>query len=543
MPGLAAPRNRGAAWTGRWLLGLAFLILVYGPALYIPYAHHDQLRYFWHPADPGCDSDVQHERLLALGRPVAAYLECLAFRDSESLEDLFFYRWMALGLLSLGLVLLARALEDAGLSRIDAGLLAAALMTLPGVENAIYMANVANALAILLAVMAALLFRRAQEPTAPGSPRYSPAWLSAAALTLLAALCTYQPLAFFFLVPLMARLQRAATPLAPVARSGMVGGLAVLAATSAVYVAAVKVFPFSRVWVPESYRFETPALELADKLALFWTQVVPRVFSFWNVSAAPFFGWTILATLVALVLMTARTAGVGLRAALAGAVARLLAAATLLLAGLAVWLLSPFTEVLQRILLPSMAMALVFAFLVVRDALATLGRPAPATAGRQGVVPALLLAVGALQISCLHDRNVWNSAMEAKFIETQLAMQVGPDTRRIHLVRPAATGYGYDGHATVGDEFHRNSADYPWHSHELVRVGLLRLMPPYALDLVHCRLPQRQCVQQQRPGTIVITASGPGEAVYESPGTVVVDLNALLMVSGRFPTVREPPPP
>ncbi|HEV8631460.1 MAG TPA: glucosyltransferase domain-containing protein [Thermoanaerobaculia bacterium] len=544
-PGGPLDTARGALrFARRVLLAFCFLAVVYGSALHIPYAHHDQLRYFGEVAKGSCRNDPQHGHLLTVGRPVAAYLECLVFRHAERLEDLFVYRWLTVGLLAVALVVFARALAAGGFEPRESLLLAAALATLPGVENAVYMTNLANALAILLAALAALCFQAAHPPVVAGERRLSRRWIAATLVTLALALCTYQPFAFLFFLPLIGRIPRLAKPGGERASLHVRASVALLAVTSAVYVLWIRFFPLAKARVPQAYRFDVAAPDLAEKLARLFTEVIPRTFTFWAVTAPAWVGWVVAAALAAALLVAppfgaCRGAGDTLRARLA----RLAVAAVLVLSGLTIWLVSAFSEVLERLLLSSMAAALLFAHLVLRDLLACFA-PSRIWRSRLGLWAAgLLAAVGALQISCLHDRNVWNAAMEAKFVEAQLAYRLRPATRRVHLIRPLESGYGYDGYPTVGDEFNRNSADYPWHHAELVRVGLLRLMPRDRIQVLRCDLPQAACLALERPGVLVVTASDPMTPIYPSPGLVVIDMNILLLTSGLYRPAEGAPPP
>ena len=81
----------GAAY---FICGLAFLAVVLGAAIHIPFAHHDQYRFFiedgHRPEEmrKHREADTQYRWLQTIGRPLAAEMEYRVFQHSYVVSDL-----------------------------------------------------------------------------------------------------------------------------------------------------------------------------------------------------------------------------------------------------------------------------------------------------------------------------------------------------------------------------------------------------------------------------------------------------------------------
>jgi hypothetical protein len=175
----------------RLLWPLLLPVLVYGSALFISFAHHDQYRYFRVSTQDkvNCAENSQYVGLLYdLGRPITAFLDCLQFKTVNRIQDLTWHRiltlFLILGLAYLLFIIFERRLR---LSREASGLLATSICLLPGMLNFFVMTNQASAFALILGAWAYVTFD------------LRPRGLVVSFLFFSLALFTYPPSAFLML--------------------------------------------------------------------------------------------------------------------------------------------------------------------------------------------------------------------------------------------------------------------------------------------------------------------------------------------------------
>lgn len=181
-----------------WLAAMGVLLL-FGPAVFIPYAHHDQYRYFLEPPGLlGCTADPQYLWLLRLLRPINAWIECSAMLAVDGFGELQILR---------GLAVLALAAFAGGLAKTLAPLfpgrpfataaLTLACVSLPGGQYVVNMANLPHVLAAGLALAGGrLAMRIGRQP-----------WLTGLALMLLSVMA-YPAHIGFALVPAIIELRQ-----------------------------------------------------------------------------------------------------------------------------------------------------------------------------------------------------------------------------------------------------------------------------------------------------------------------------------------------
>src|SRR5947209_19923966 len=85
----------------RWpWITVILLALAYVSDIVVPFAHHDQYRYFTASEDAhfkqDCGNDTANGINYLIGRPITAELDCLVFRKTQRLEDLSTFRAISL---------------------------------------------------------------------------------------------------------------------------------------------------------------------------------------------------------------------------------------------------------------------------------------------------------------------------------------------------------------------------------------------------------------------------------------------------------------
>src|SRR6266446_4326032 len=147
---------------------LVTLSVAQAPALWTVFAHHDQYRMFAETlGDPAikeaCEADRQYLWLYKIGRPLTAEIECTIFRHADVPADLTPYRWAVVALQALAAAVFAMLLRACGLQWMTAGALGIGVFLLPGEENAVLMANFANVLTPILALVSHALVEKARS--------------------------------------------------------------------------------------------------------------------------------------------------------------------------------------------------------------------------------------------------------------------------------------------------------------------------------------------------------------------------------------------
>jgi len=183
---------------------LVTLSVAQAPALWTVFAHHDQYRMFAETlGDPAikeaCEADRQYLWLYKIGRPLTAEIECTIFRHADVPADLTPYRWAVVALQALAAAVFAMLLRACGLQWMTAGALGIGVFLLPGEENAVLMANFANVLTPILALVSHALVEKARSDRNvwPRDRQGFALWI-AAWICLAVALHLFSALAVFF---------------------------------------------------------------------------------------------------------------------------------------------------------------------------------------------------------------------------------------------------------------------------------------------------------------------------------------------------------
>lgn len=143
---------------------LFILSLVYLPASLIPFAHHDNVRYFSkvqeNNSSINCTEDDQYIWLKSIGRRLPAEIECrINFRITKKISDLQVLKAINIIFIVFASFLLFKILKNSKLNDIDAFFTSIILLVLPGLQNAVMMANFVNTLTLVFVFTSFLFFR------------------------------------------------------------------------------------------------------------------------------------------------------------------------------------------------------------------------------------------------------------------------------------------------------------------------------------------------------------------------------------------------
>ena len=117
-----------------WIIAFIFLYFVFSPVVNIPFAHHDQWRYFF-----GKINGHFFYAIFALARPFNSIIEHLVHINVGKIAHLSNIRLLFLVLLSIDVCLVAGILQKLKMEPIDALIMSSLLFLLPGIQSFAYM--------------------------------------------------------------------------------------------------------------------------------------------------------------------------------------------------------------------------------------------------------------------------------------------------------------------------------------------------------------------------------------------------------------------
>jgi hypothetical protein len=523
------------------LLGVGvYFYYVFAPAAVVPFAHHDQYRYFREDGHlPGFkgvrQNDSQYGWLRVIGRPVAAELEYQVFRRVRTLEDLMRVRLLTLGLVALAAAWWACWLRTLGLSTLTASALGAATFTLPGVSFTVFMTSLNHPVAFLLALASAGLSHVALSPGLVRS-RFlllRTLMVGMAAGFFVLALLSYPASAFVILLPSFAALTLGGPAEWRRAKTLAVGTLAVVGTGCVIYFLVVRLHfgaNFSEN-SPAAYRVAVSP-HLADNLHLFATQTLVAALNLWNIFPNH--------TLMLAVLCVIGSGGivhllrlVRSRPGLSQCRRHLLVLAAipafLVISDLPMIASSAASMMLYRAHFACAALVLTLLFAAVRGWVSLLPERMRARA-LLGAAAGLMIAGGAYANYTFH-LNCLNSNKELEFIRSRIASRLDTPLRRIHIIGPRSGPIGCNGCRKSGaDEFNHYSTCFEPDVPHIVRAALLCLMPPSNF-LTQPVAHTPDGLRQIQPNAVAVTYSNPGDPVLPSSGTIIIDMNELVRSS------------
>jgi len=505
------------------------ICLIFLPSVIIPYAHHDNARYFTKldgPVNMGCREDQQYEWLRKLGRPLAAEVECrINFFYIDKIGDLSFLKAIAVSLVVLSAWVLIHIFYSGGLGFTVAGILSVLLVSLPGVQNAVMMANLVNCITLLLVVFAASLHGReyVRWPTyffnflilMLGFQLY-PAW------------CFIFPIILCFYGALLTRNGMSI-------KSGkLFGGISLFFGVSIVSLLLRKIFIDQTT--PEAYAADISIAMIvriiegglavvvgASKLWYLYLPIVSYIFLLLLSVIWIFVIFSRFPRRIIFYCVFCALGGLGF--------------------GLLPWAIPKFSmSFLTRVIYPlSFALILAFALGVaiisrkISDQSAVklssiVGDFSKPFARQVGYSILIIFAVTAtLAANYSATISAWSSNMEIEYLIQNISKADIRKIRRIHVVRPSITHQGYNRLPWLGDDFNGKTSSYYFDVANFVNVGLRELgINRFARDCSNRDSEHWKCL----PGypvakEILVTQGELADQVCFSDDLLVIDFSML----------------
>lgn len=533
-----------------WPASFALLLAMYYPVASIPFAHHDQYRYF-DACGPGVAEqkenphrDPQYKWLKLIGRPIGAELEHQIFKRVNTIEDLTAVRIIGVGLFAVAMALLVCYLLELQLGPGVAFCIAACVFALPAVQFSVYMSSYNHPVAQILALLAALMMRMGSRVSA-----CSPRWYvslprigchGVAVALLVTAQLSYAPSAFVALFPIGAQLALQGTAGWRATRGQMVRDVFLIGLGCLIYFAIIKHYYVSHGGhTIDGYKIQLNR-DLLTRLQMALPLVWPAL-NLWNVHVSARLAYVVGAVLLSgWGLMLAWNLRCG-RSAVWAAVQWTAGVAAVVLVSETTFFAAPSSWALYRTHFASAGLIV----LLLAGAIAAWGHLVPARfRGRSAQV----VACGALLVAGFwaHDNvlmNCLNDRLEFSYVCSQIAAHADRPIRRIHVVRPKAITIAFNGRQMVpsGDEFNVATTTTP-SLNFLVRAALQKVFRCESLG--SCDLPNTaEGLQLADSRAIAVTWSQPGEPIVSSPDTVVINMEPLLRVAGPPRGDWQCPPP
>jgi len=468
--------------------GFVLLFLAFSSAVYIPYTNHDSIRYFHKFYNHQSDGLIypQYNYEYNLGRPLAAELDEFLYRHIQHLSDMSTLRFLVITSFALSVALLATVAVAQGISWLQAFGLSVAIFTLPGIEDFIFVPYIANALAILVALLGNLLLLK--------SLKYHVHWLLAV-ICLLISFCLYPPSTLFFLVPsamgcLLASHENKIPKIA--LRDFM---LWVLVAGS--YYLILRGLFYAQI-KSSGHEISFSFKQLVGFALAFIPQATPQIFNFWNVYWSAILGASILLFISVFILFDCWVAkNTGIK--------RWGIFIVLFLATNLTWFL--FDGYDPREYIASQGLGLICLYWA---GLQVLNLLKLAKEWMPSAWLVLLLVVGLFMSNQLITLNVLNNYSELMFVRSRIAQYVNTSTSEIHIIWLKSRNRGYNGLPTIYDNINSTVRDYE--IPDLIRVALKDMGQPFEL---HC----------------IITYSNLGETYSVHPDAVIINMNDLDYIS------------
>jgi hypothetical protein len=491
-PGLApaVPTTRPLSrLLGFWILSLLYLYFTYAPVVTIPFAHHDQYRFFNEDSHVPREfkarrqNDTAYLYLRMIGRPLMAETQYQIFRQVNGLRDLNVVRAVTLGLTAIAVAFLAAWLCRFGLHPIVALCASASIYTLPAHQVCVYM----TVPEFLIADFAAFGAFRSLN-WMPGSYRGKRIWgyliaagrIPLALALLLVALLIYPCRALLFSFALCALVLFSRPITARGLCRALLFNLGMLAAASVCYFYLVRLVycpPALRSLLPPNASMRLCPTPL-QRLSSFLTDIVPADLNVWNIYFSPSLAFAVGLGLAAVFgLAIARwlcKSGNGQELFRRVAIGPLFGAAVVgvFASSELVYLAAPVTQSAHRM---HFAGSAIIVLLLIAGG-SELCIYLPQRCRRQFLTGFALavLAVGGMSANYNMTQNALNDYLELSFLATE-ASKGNPDSppRSVQIV-PAQRQFGYNGLPTIYDEFNMNTLSENDFLQGTVRTALLQ---------------------------------------------------------------------
>ena len=486
-----------------FLISFILLSLCFLPALRLTFAHHDNVRFFnkfYPPPAAGLGiHDPQYSMVYLLGRPLTAEIHQIIYAHISNIKDLCVVRWITVFAFAICAGLLSNILFAAGLKPLESLALSIAVFILPGVQDAVIMLALQNALAILTVLWAHLILQRPHQST----PNTLWNFLVAFCL-ILTSMFLYPQWTFFLFVPLLAKYLTAPPQNLRLIYHELLRTLFLFFLTALFYFFFIKTFVAHNDTRAGAYAFTIDLNFFYWKFFKVFMMILPMSFNLWNIHTITWLG----AVLMGVTILLLRKRSI------------LCFLIIILPAGF--WLLVRADLILHRIFYVTSVMALITFLIAIRNSL------------RQDGIMSKYIMVGAmtaglLGVHYLTLTNAFNYHIEFAFIKQRLTEHQGPISR-IHIVLPQNNGKGYNGQTTVDDTFNARTASYNFNTDtlNLLKAALKDNHVPISWGVYSCEKEELKCINQPpKHSRILVTHSSKGQPLHPSPGTVLIDLNDL----------------
>jgi hypothetical protein len=515
-----------------FILAYLLLFLAFQSTVWIESAHHDNTRYFRSDNSvafkSNCYNDSQYPWIILTGRPITAQVECQVFKNTLQLDDLNKMRVAVIGLIATAAAVLALILLKLGVEQISAFLIALAIFSLPGMQNAAFMTNFANAVTPLLALLAYFLI----DPIRNVGPwKYSgEEWTRAlgAFIWLLIAALTYPAIAFLFFLGGMARLFMArqvnwrmhATWLV---RDTLIFSCSMLAGIVVVKIVIANAMISLVTDLPDHVKSDLSLLSIVGKAPFLWNEVLPYAASFWFMYKG-FLGNAVLAVLIIASVYIFISTSFKNKKIEFTQLRLALIFLMLCLFTFAPFMLAKFPPMYQRVLFPGMAGLLLTLFILIPRAVAEFFPKKRACL----FLSAVLALTGLVTASFTQTQNVWNTNAEMMFIRAELA-QYETLPRRVHVIQPIKNSLGFNGRTTQGDEFNSKTTDFERDIPEIITLSYYGSNKNITRKQVLACNPMNQDCEAMIPkDAVILSTSEYGNKFCRSDDMVVIDMNRLV---------------
>ncbi len=524
-----------------FLSGFVLLYFLLSAAIVIPYAHHDQIRYFTKKYNPlfknEIGNDPQAPWQYALGRPVSAKVENFLFHHIHSLTDLARIRLIILVVLGLSMALLASFLFSLRLSPLQSFCISAAIFLLPGPQNIVFTTILPNALAILFALLSYLLLRLCEGMTIA---KYVLRLLLSFIL-LLTAMFTYAAYAFFFLIPTIAVVMFSDRAQWSNVKRIVFRDLLFVALAAGAYFIFTKLYILPQYTAiinstAPQYHFQFSLATLWEKINIFLIKVIPIVFNLWNVYENQFIAVVLILFSLGAFFVKAFDDDGSFKNTSGNSfyfTAQKLVVIFILFLGVnCVWLLSPMMIILYRLFFGASAAAILLIFWAGNSYIISFLKN---QRWRERILTGwavFFLVVSGGIAGFNTTKNVLNSNMELMFVRSVIASHAGKPISRIHVVLPVENNLGYNGFPSLDDNLNRKTTEFSADIADYLRLAIMNVADIKRATFFPCEVNQWVCTKVCPPDQILITKSANGSPIYPSPNMVLIDMNQLIRATG-----------
>jgi|APSaa5957512535_1039671.scaffolds.fasta_scaffold18033_1 hypothetical protein len=457
-----------------FFISFAILFSINAPILWIDNAHHDVIRHFSVTnTNKICIQDPQHGWLKdKIARPFAAALECLVFKNVDIQQDLTFWRLIVLLILALANTMLITLLLKNSVKLLNAFLISTPIFILPGAINSVFMANIPNAIALLMSLISFFIYSSFINNNSKNSffskSRMEYAKVIMAFFILLSVMFTYPTLSFFFFIGTLITLMNNKVTNKESLRNSIYH-IIFFIATSLIAI-IVRTILYNDVGnIPIDFQSDFNLLNIFHRIFYFLPNIyIPSVFTLWFIDSQ-------LLKLIVFLFFIACLYGLLKSFNLSQKSTSFLSylkdsKISRLIFIIGVFLLT-FTPLIikgggpqpffRTLFVPMAAISLVILFYTSLENSRTILK-----INKNKFIPfnVSLLLYSFLTLiyinSSFHiNKNTWEINAEMTFARNALASN-DEEIKYIHIIRPVDNGIGYSGIKSYNDEFHRKTIDY-----------------------------------------------------------------------------------